>query len=245
MKRLLLFCFSFILAFGLQAQSESKVIDVKLGEAPTDTISENSKYAFNEFTEGRVIYKNGTAATSKLNYNYLLGAMEFIEPTQDNEIFALANTTDILMVIIDNREFLPIGNRHEFAEVLVVGNYVYLAVNRKVKSYLLGTEGAYGIVSTTASTSSVSRITERSSGGKLGSNGTENLTIKQYHRVNLENSYYLYSNGKSNYIKNEKVYTKVFPESKAHAIEKYVADNKINFSKEEDLIKLTEYCNNL
>jgi hypothetical protein len=71
------------------------------------------------------------------------------------------------------------------------------------------------------------------------------LAVKENIEIKIDDVYYLYTNGKVSIIKNIKSYTKAYPSSKASSIEKYAADNNINFKKAADLIKFTEYCNQL
>jgi hypothetical protein len=121
-------------------------------------------------------------------------------------------------------------------EILFRGSGVSLCVSRKGELTKVGKEGAYGIVS--ASSSIISAKPE--DGGEVSG-----MDVKEHIDIRMENSYYLHADGKRTLIKNGKNFTKSFPKDKAPLIEKYIADNKVSFKKEEDLIKLTEYCNQL
>jgi hypothetical protein len=228
--------FSLAICWGLNAQPNNEVLKVSQGDNLNEVVENDIQYAFEEFTDGIVIYKNGATGTGKLNYNYLTSEMMFIQPNT-NDILALVEISDIVKITIAQRQFIPAGGKKEFVELLTTKGSVYLALSRRAKALSVGKTGAYGTVSATSSISSLSHV----------GTGTQTvkLSVKDNIKVKTDDMYYLYSNGKAIIIKNVKSYTKVYPSTVASAIEKYVADNNISFRKRADLIKLTEYCNQL
>lgn len=228
----ILFLLFLITCWNLNAQSNRQALEVTHGDTLNKVVNNDIRYAFEEFTNGMVMFKNGTTAAAKLNYDYLMEEMQFIDE-KTGDIMALASPSDVSIVAINGRKFIY-KSGSAFIEQLSDGN-TYLGVYRKAKATSAGKTGAYGTVSNTSSIESLSSTGD----------ARYSFAVKEHIQVKTDDVYYLYDNGKASIIKNVKSYTKAYPSSKASSIEKYAADNDINFKKAADLIKLTEYCNQL
>lgn len=231
MKTMTLLLLSLFLWQGLIAQE----LKVSQGDTLNKIVDRNIQYAFDNFSDGVVSFKDGAVGKAKLNYNYMIKEMHFVDP-KSGEIQMLGGISGIAMVSIGNRQFIPAGSGSQFLELLTKGN-VCLALDRSVKTLSKGKTGAYGTVSATSSVQVIGHLSIENSLQTL--NVSDNLVVR------TDDSYYLYANGKKTFVKNIKSYTKVYPKDKAPLIEKYAVENNIKFSKEEDLIKLTEYSNQL
>ncbi|MDR0661180.1 MAG: hypothetical protein LBG19_10370 [Prevotellaceae bacterium] len=235
MKKTYILLFCLIININLNGQIKTQSLEVANGEILNEIVETKIQYAFEEFVDnGSVIYKNGVISKGKLNYNYLLAEMQFINPST-NEIFALANVSDVSMIVINNRRFLPLGKGGKFVELLSKGN-ISLAVNRDAKALSIGQTGVYGSVSPTSSITAINHLSV--------DNSSHSLKVKNNICITVNNYYYLYTNGKLTFIKGIKTFSKISSKSEVE-VNKFVEDNKIDFKKEADLIKLTEYCNQL
>ena len=225
----------FIMLFfsGWMFAQENQMIEASSGEDLSGKVSTSMRYLLPEFTDGQVFFKNSFLSTGKLNYNVLVGEMQFLE---NDEVRAL-ETKDIAVVKIDDRLFFPYrGN--EFSEELLSAYTYKLRVRSKGSISPFAKKGAYG---TTSSTSSITSYTSVS-----GSDGQlYNLSVAEDVLVTVRNFYYLVGeNGKYLQITNIKSFTKQFPAFR-NQIEAFARENKIRFDNKDDLIRLLVYCSEL
>ena len=209
------------------------VVEAVAGEDLSQVVSPQMQFLFPEFTHGDVFYK-GFKSSGKLNYNMLLGEMQFLE---NDQVMSLANVKDIVLLKIDDRRFHPFNERGEFTEELMSTDKCQLRVRRKGNVAQHSKKGAYGMDTSTSSLTSYTSI------------GVDNrqyeLTISEKVLISLNNFYYLVgTNGKYILIKNVKAFTKQFPAHRAQ-IEKFAKDQRIRFDNEDDLKTLLEFCSNL
>jgi len=209
-----------------------QIVEAASGEDLGKKASVQIQFLFPEFTNGDVFY-NGYKGSGKLNYNMLLGEMQFLE---NNQVLALANVKDVIVVSINNRKFYPFNNKEFTEELMSTGNY-QLRVRRKGNAAQYSKKGAYGTTSSTSSITSYSSII--SDGRQFDLNVIEEVLIS------LNCFYYLVgTNGKHVLIKNIKTFTKQFPAYRAQ-IEKFVKDNGTRFDQEEDLKALLKFYSKL
>ena len=209
-----------------------QTVEAASGEDLSKKVSTQMQYLLPEFTEGNVFYK-GQTVKGKLNYNMLLGEMQFME---NGQVSAFANSSNVIVVIIGNRKLYPFDGK-EFTEELMSAGQYQLRVRRKGSSLSDSKKGAYGMESSTSATSTCSTI---SSGGR-----TNEMSAQRNIQVTLKYFYYLVgSNGKHILIKDAKTFTKQFPAHRT-LIEEFVKEHNTQFDNEDDLRALLEYCSKL
>lgn len=182
---------------------------------------------FEHFLKGKVYLKNGSVQEVELNYE-----------TEDNSIvfknhgqtLTLTNLTDIDSVFIAGRKFVPVDKK--VYEVLSTNAIELLAsyINKRRPVVASpdheGTRrGASNAANNSVAPAYVSRPFQ------------SNSVVDIYAQFWLKRGNSLY---KAN---NEKQLLKVFPMKNGDAIKQYINDQKINFDKQEDLVKLVAYCN--
>jgi len=227
------YMFLWLLVPVLVSAQNRQVIETSSGEDLTQKISSQFQYLFPEFTNGDVYFEGLPKGTGKLNYNMLLGEMQFLE---NGQVLALANVKDVMVVNIGNRKFYPF-NGNEFTEELMSTGKVKLRVRRKGNVAQHSKKGAYGAPSSTSSITSFSSINSDSR--------QYNLTVAENVLATLENFYYLVgTNNKYTFIKNIKTFTKQFPAHSAQ-IETFAKENNIRLNDEEDLKALLGFCSKL
>ena len=226
------YLFLLLLFPWLVSAQNKQVIDVASGEDLSMKISYQFQYLFPEFTNGDV-YFNGHKGSGKLNYSLILCEMQFME---NDQVMALSNVKDVLMVNIDNRKFYPF-NTKEFTEELLTTSKYQLRIRRKGSATQPTKKGAYGDNSGTSAITSYSSI----------NNGArqQDLTVDAKVVITLNYFYYLVGEtGKHKLIKNVKTFTKLFP-AYSEKIKVYVKEHQTQFDKEEDLKTLLNYCSKL
>jgi len=209
-----------------------QIVEAASGEDLTQIVSTQMQYLFPEFINGDVFYK-GYKGSGQLNYNMLLGEMQFLEK---NQVMTLANVKDVVMLNIDNRRFYPFNDK-EFTEELMSTGQFQLRVRRKGNVAQHSKKGAYGMDSSTSAITSYSSISS--------DNRQYDLSVQEKVLISLNYFYYLVgTNGKYTLIKNVKTFTKQFPAHRAQ-IEAFVKEQRIRFDNEDDLKVLLKYCTNL
>ena len=217
---------------GWVSAQNRQIVEAGSGEDLSQKASTQIQFLFPEFTDGEVFY-NGYKGNGKLNYNMLLGEMQFLE---NNQVLALANVKDVMVVRINNRKFYPFNDKEFAEELMSTGNY-QLRVRRKGNAAQYSKKGAYGTTSSTSSITSYSSIV--SDGRQFDLNVIEEVLIS------LNCFYYLVgTNGKHVLIKNIKTFTKQFPVYRTQ-IEEFVKDNRTRFDQEDDLKALLKFCSKL
>ncbi len=222
-----------LVPYCVNAQNR-EVVQAVSGEDLAKKVSYHIQYLFPEFTDGNVYYTGQPRGAGKMNYNMLLGEMQFIDT--DRTVYSLSNVQDVIMVTIDNHKFYPFNDK-EFVEELLTTDKIQLQVRRKGKTIPRSKEGAYGIQTSTSSVTTYNSVNLNDQ--------THQLTVKENVMITVDNFYYLVSvNNKRILVKNQKTFTKLFPLNKAQ-IETYIKEHNIRFDDENDLKNLVEYCSKL
>ncbi len=115
-----------------------------------DNAKGSTPYLFPQFTEGTIVFKDGSTHTGMLNYNSAVDEMQFIGPNE--QILSFAEPEKVATVTIANRRFMNHQNR--FVEILVAGPIsLFLRIHQKRFAEKIG---AYGGASGTTSIDSYS-----------------------------------------------------------------------------------------
>ena len=216
----------------------TQIMKAVSGEELSTKVSAQMQYLFPEFTGGEVYFKSYTANGS-LNYNMLVGEMQFME---NDQVLALDNLKDVVMLRISSRRFYPFNDREFTEELLSTGKY-QLRVRRKGTVTPQGRKGAYGTYSSAGSITAIGSYS--SYNGNSTSITRTNLSVEDKVLINLDCFYYLVgTNGKHIQIKNVKTFTKQFPAHRKQ-IEAFVIEQNIRYNNEDDLKTLLEYCSKL
>ncbi|MDR0659219.1 MAG: hypothetical protein LBG19_00095 [Prevotellaceae bacterium] len=151
-----------------------------------------------------------------------------------DQVLTLNDPAEVMVITIKDRHFIYSGKGTEFMELLVSGSSA-LGVVRSVKTIPMGKEGAFGTINNTGTIYIISNMDD---------NPHYQFSDEEFVNVKIENGYYLLDD-KDNItaVKGIKSFEKACPKEKLSAIKKYADENKISLKKEEDIIKLTEYCN--
>jgi len=187
-------------------------------------------FLFPTFEKGTVIFRNGSQIAASLNYSMLQQEMLFQD---NNEIMALANTSEILAVKINERRFVPVSSKGIFYEEIPAGNGYYF-IQHKAIMLSEGKAAAYGGYSQTSSTTSYGTYNS-------GSTGTlYKLKIDEKFRLKIDNFYYMQSGKSYKKFNSAKALGKLF-KGQELKIEEFSKEQSISFSKIDDITKVVEY----
>jgi len=231
MKKILVF---FITAFILLLDSEhclpQQSITVKAGTRTIDHFPPSVRFRYPEFIQGKAFFRNSTFTSSRFNYNFLTGNMEFIRSGDTLEII---EPEKIKFIVIDQDTFYF---SKVYFEVLYSNDFGKLAVNRCFKLVARKKQAAYGTTSSTSAISSYNSLSDVSGYYKLEVN--DDLVFR------MEETYYLHT------VKNgfvpfwRKKILQLFPEHE-DKIKAYYKQYKVDFKNKSDLTGVLQFLNRL
>lgn len=217
-----------LLSACLSAQKD-KTYTVAAGLKVEDCIPFEERYCFPEFTVGKVIFKSGTNTEAKLNYNYLIREMQYL---QGRDTLAIANEADILQVVIGGEIFIM---NKGFMQVIYNGK-VSVALKQYLKQMEVIKKDSYGSAGSNSATDSYNSIQTDGQTYKL---------ILNHDRIFKKIAeYYLEASSGVFVPFTKKKVLQLFPQKKKD-IEAYLKSNKVDFNSREDLIRFAEYLSEL
>ena len=210
-----------------------KQIRVKADANITSAIPVADRYRYPQFMTGTVVYRNGVSGAGQLNYNRLLGEMQFIDSKGDT--LALADEQNVAHVTIGpNRFYINPGKG--CPEVIAEHGPIKLAKQVVLKSMRTEKKVAYGQSSGASSVATVQPYSNNSSVHRIGATGDQ--------VVQEDIAYFIVDQNDRYYMMNKTGIFKVFPKHK-RAIETFLKENPIQFTEEADLKKLIQFCSEL
>jgi hypothetical protein len=225
MKKIILFVTIYFFSINVFAQLSE---NIKVPRVDLQNFISKEKYKYANFAKGKVYFKDLDSAGGKLNYNYLLQTIQFIDNKGDT--LKIINENDILFISIESDSFF---HQKVFYEWIATEGDSRLVKKNDLK--IFGDPkmvGAYGIPSATSQIQSHSNIE------------TINLGVNEQYEFLKEKKYYI-SIHKKNFVEfNKSNLKKLFPK-KSNEIEKYINERKINFSEEPSLIFLFSFISSL
>jgi len=230
MKKIAVFiCFILTLNTILSAQKED-LTTVKSGYRILDFFPFESRYRYPQFIQGRVIFKNNIFSSFKLNYNYLLGEVEFI---QGKDTMVIVNKKDIRHIVIEKDSFYY---DKCYMEVVAHNGPIRIMLNEYIKLKEIQKKDSYGVSGTGSSTESYNSLPADGNYYKLHANSDMVFQrMRDYYLSTPDNGFQPFT--KKNVLK-------LFPKNE-NAIKDYLKSNDIDFGSREDLIKLAGFLQSL
>lgn len=221
--------FFMMLAFLSQVygQEQEKIV-IKSGNDVSEVLSSYGMYRFPAFTDGLVTFRNSARATGKMNYNVYLGLIQFINSKGDT--LAISNPETIDSAAVNNKIFYYRDGYCQ--EVEDYGNFK-LVMKQQVR-FTPVKLGALGLPANgTGAQTYESMSTPQVVNSKLSFN--EDIIVVKKTIYLLFYKKYLQESA------TVKGFINLFPAFKER-IQAFVKDNKINFSKQDDLKKIAAFC---
>ena len=94
-----------LLAIALSAQ-DSTMIFIAADRNVSEVLTPAKIYELPKFAEGKILFRDGNRSRAKLNYNFLNGEIEFINPANDTLAIAKNQMLLIKEVLIDTQSFV-------------------------------------------------------------------------------------------------------------------------------------------
>jgi hypothetical protein len=227
-----LFFFSTLLVVSISTLAQApQTVTLDNNNLSAKDIKPELQFLFPDFQNGRVVLKDGKVVSCQLNYNFLIDEVLFID--ENGKQMALANPKDVSRVYISNRFFT--SSSKGYYEV-IVPSPISLVYKWKCNIIPKGKEGALGI---TSDAPSIYQMNQMSFDSKTWKLDVDNKVV-----VSVEVIPYLQIKSTFIQVKGEQDFLKAFSGKRAE-IKSYLVKTPVDFKKEADLRRLTEYCNSL
>lgn len=217
----------------LQAQN-TDMFRVKSGEEAEKNIPATYKYRFETFRNGSVSFYNGRSATARLNYNLLLGEMQFIDLTGDTLSLADEQTIQSIKIEEDTFYYDP---KYGYLEVVAQYPAVKLTLQQSFSTVSKEKKGAY---EQSTGASSIKNYNSYAS----GTSRLQKLDPDGDVLIAREVAYFLVDRNNRVSRANKSNVLKVFAKQKK-AIGTYLDEKDTDFDKEEDIRQLLQFCSEL
>ena len=229
MKKLYLsFCLSMVLTVYISAQKD-ELITVKAGSKILSYFPLQERYLYPEFMNGRALFKNGFYSERRLNYNYLLGDIEFI---QNRDTLSIINKKDIKFIAVEQDTFY-----YDKGYIKQInGGPMRIGLKDFIELKEVQNKDPYGIASSASSTTSF---------GSLPLDGNfYKLTANQDMVFQRIRQFYIAVSGNGFILINRKNLLVTFP-ANGDKIKSYLKSNKVKFDSTDDILKLTDFLRTL
>lgn len=198
--------------------------------AQTDSLSKNSQFLFPDFSKSVIRLKTGEIITANLNYNTVTQKMTF---SQNGSLTDLNKPEAVDTILLQNKMFIPY--KDVFLEILLNAR-VSLYIQHKGDLKSGGRPGAYGTTSHTLPPTSVSTY--------YSDNKSYELNLPENFSVVPTPLYWIKIDNTMTRIDSKRQFLKLFPKNQEELIQ-FIDRSDINFKRQEDLIKLVDFCNSL
>jgi hypothetical protein len=201
---------------------KTEIITIKAGQ--DISILYNHIYKYPQFVYGKLFFKDGTVAGGKMNYNLIIGKVQFID--EKNDTLVIADEAAIKFITIGTDTFYY--DKDNYVELVANYGEVKMALQQRIKFIDEKSIGAFGIPTSTQNIDNYNT---------LRANNTYSLKVNKDLVYSKECKYY-FSEGESNFlVANKKNILKGFP-NKRTVIESFLKEHEINYNNEEDLKSL-------
>jgi hypothetical protein len=217
----------FLFCGCLYGQYENIVVPA--GTKIIDNFPPAMRYLYPQFVQGQIVLRNNQSSACMINYNMLQDEMEFIS---GNDTLTFIKKRDLKYIIADNDTFTYNSGYVKH----ICGQELKVYCKDKINFKDVLKRGAMGTVSRTAAIESI---------GSMDANNVScNLVSSEDMVFRREVSYYITtSSGTLEQLKKQSI-LRIFSNNKAD-VQRYLKANKINFQKQEDIIKLAGYLSAL
>lgn len=226
-----LFLFLILLYSCCISAQNRKSFTVNPGKKIVEEIPVTEIYKYAEFKQGEVALRNGTAANVKLNYNSVFGEMQYIDP-KNGDTLSLAEEKNIRFIAVEKDTFYFDEGWLELiggTATVKIAKKKLLEITNREKIGAMEVPGFAAIETYTKYT---------------GSQHMKDLVAKEKLTFTEHLSYYFGDRFSHFSRANKRGLLKIYGDAHER-IEKWISENKIDLSNEDDLKKLSVYLQSL
>jgi hypothetical protein len=226
MRALLSFLFILIVSPNLWGQDS--LVTIKTGTRIRDVLTEKDILFYPQFINGKVFFKTGVIAGARMNYNLLTDQMLFIDTKSDTLAVSDEKTVNFIAIGADTFYFVDGYARQ------VTGNSVVKLLEKKVWEVAdIRRMGSHNRPANTYAVSYMGKITD-------GLGRTYDL-VQEEDLVLRKRAHYYFGDMYNRFVPASKKNLLSFYESKEPLLANYLKQHKVNFSKKDDLEKVTQF----
>ena len=227
MKTRLLFLFILVNYYNGWAQ-DSTLVTIKAGSSIKDVLTTTDIFFYPQYTSGKVIFRDGTNATAMMNYNSLFDQILFIDPKGDT--LALKDEKTIKLITLDKDTFYY---DEGYIRLVSSNNVVKLGEKRIWEVVDIRKIGSHNIPSTSFAITSYSTLTD-------GFGKTHDLILNEDVLLRKKANYYFGDMYNQFVAVGKKNLLLLYPK-KQNSLANYLKENKVNFTKKDDLEKVAQF----
>jgi hypothetical protein len=205
------------------------ISNLSFSQPQKDSILTSTRFLFPQFTDGKVILKDGVVVSAKLNYDTFTDQMQFMGA--NNVVMNISEPEKVINVVILNRTFSYLKNY--FVED--ISNGTVTLSTRLHQQQIAEKNGAYGGSSPATSIQSISSLYQ-------GDGTVNKLSSNETVSYNKTLTFYITVNGKTKIVFNQNDFLKCFP-SKKDVIKQEIDKENCKFSSVESVKKIVEWMN--
>ena len=218
---------------NLSAQDSTLVI-IKAGNRVKDVLTPTDIYHYPQFTDGNVVFRDGTRIDAKMNYTRLFDQMLFIGEKGDTLALAEEKITKFIAIGQDTFYY-----DKGYVRIIIDNDFVKLAEKQTWVVADVRKIGTHNRPTTTVAITSLSTYSNGTDAAK-----SKDLLLNEDIVLRKETQYYFGNVNNHFVLAGKKRLQQLFPKEEM-SIENYLKENKINFDKKDDLIKLAQFLTQL
>jgi hypothetical protein len=188
-------------------------------------------YLYPGFKDGTIEYKNGQLFNRPLNYNTMLGTIQFI--TEKNDTLAIANEAAVKVIRIGSDEFIY---NTACLQLLTGDAKIKLYKNIKVHVADIRQVGALGKTNSSSGIETPNQV--------YTAMNTYQLNVNEVLLLNKATNFYVLSGDNKIIPASKTNILKLFPD-KQEDLRKFIKSKNTDFKKEGDLMELIKYASGL
>lgn len=208
---------------------DTTVYFIPAGHSILEKLTPAKQFKYPEFRPGTVLFKDGTSASSNLNYSYLSGEVEFIGPANDTLAISDDKSPLIKEILIDSNAFCY---NKEYFEVIASHPETGRFLKKQFFAEMFREKiGAFDQASPTGSVETFGSV------GNSYHSIVDGLIAREDLYLRITTGYFIENKNLEIAPLNKKNLLKL-NSSKRRAINDYLNKNRVNFNNEADLKRL-------
>jgi hypothetical protein len=219
------------LTYCCSTYAQDSALVIKAGMTLNESIRSQDLYEYPQFIFGKVFFKPGDSAIGSLNYNRILDEIQFIDRKGDT--LNIANPATIKFIRINKDLFFY---DEGYVKLLKENNSMKLAEKQILRVRDKQKTGAYDLPNPTAAINTYNSFND---GKRLYS-----LVAREDILLSKQTLYYFGDKYNHFVLANKKNVLRQFSKQSG-AVNAYLKENNIDFSKREDLEKLFQFVSEL
>ncbi|HEX3168327.1 MAG TPA: hypothetical protein VHQ93_18790 [Chitinophagaceae bacterium] len=234
MMKALLSLFVVLIGYADLPAQDSTLVTVKAGEKIEDVLKSSDIYFYPQFVYSKILFKDGKVADPYMNYNRLYDQMLFI--SEKGDTLALTDVKNIEFIVNDWDVFYYSGG---YLRLIADDTIIKLAEKQVWAVADVRKMGTHNTPTNTVAITSVGYFSNGQDAAK-----SKELILNAETLLRKETQYY-FGDQYGHFVRaSKKRLLNLFPKDE-RKVENYLNENKVNFDKKDDLLKLCQFLHQL